>query len=157
MRLAASHLQGEHDFRTFSAATRDTNCVRELRELSVSTHSHYTFPLLGCYCAQRPALPLPVETCPCCGGGDDAGGAGGAMGGANEAAASTLVRIRFVGSGFLKHQCRRLAGLLVKIGSAGAASRLCTRLSGRSRTCFDRRVPGAPACGLWLESVSAST
>ena len=64
-----------------------------------------------------------------------------------------LLQLSFHGDGFLKHQVRRMVGLLVRIGRGDEAED-AARLALCDREAFDRRrAPEAPAAGLWLEAV----
>ena len=133
---------------------------------------HYAFPLLGCFCAAAPGAPQLPASCPhcgCCGGigggvvgGDGGGGAssgacGDASGGGAAAAPLQLIQLQFVGEGFLKHQVRRLVGLLVRIGLGEEEEPGVVRAALDEPATFDRRrAPTAPAEGLWLECVELS-
>lgn len=62
-----------------------------------------------------------------------------------------LIRVRLIGSGFLKQMVRRIAGTLKRIGEGQqTANELAAILESRDR---DRSCPSAPACGLWLDRV----
>ena len=67
---------------------------------------------------------------------------------------STNGQLQFVGEGFLKHQVRRMVGLLVRIGLGKEGEPEAVRAALDEPATFDRRrAPTAPAEGLWLESV----
>ena len=162
--LAAEALTGHHDFRSFTSTQdprRDTH--RTIEAVRVRACEHYAFPLLGGFCAAAPGAPQPPASSPyygACWGGDGgggggvSGGAGGASGGGAAAAPPQLIQLQFVGEGFLKHQVRRMVGLLVRIGLGKEGEPEAVRAALDEPAAFDRRrAPTAPAEGLWLESV----
>lgn len=167
MARAAAALPGHHDFRSFTS-TQDPRCDthRTLHAVRIAPCEHYAFPLLGCFCADQPAAPLPLGACPRCSSTEPPDG--DAPTAAPAAPPETrppppaqqlaqLVQLQFVGAGFLKHQVRRLVGLLVRIGlgeEAEADGTAAVRAALADAASFDRRrAPTAPAQGLWLESV----
>lgn len=118
MREALSHLQGEHDFKSFQAsgANPGKSTVRRLWEAEVER------------------LPLPAFP------GQDLNERGYSM-----------VRVRLVGSGFLKQMVRGIAGTLLQIGeNQRKASEMKVVLESLSR---EGVGPTAPAKGLTLERV----
>jgi tRNA pseudouridine38-40 synthase len=164
MALAAEALTGHHDFRSFTSTQdprRDTH--RTIEAVRVRACEHYAFPLLGGFCAAAPGAPQPPASSPyygACWGGDGgggggvSGGGGGASGGGAAAAPPQLIQLQFVGEGFLKHQVRRMVGLLVRIGLGKEGEPEAVRAALDEPAAFDRRrAPTAPAEGLWLESV----
>ena len=91
------------------------------------------------------------------GGGASSGACGDACGGGAAAAPLQLIQLQFVGEGFLKHQVRRLVGLLVRIGLGEEEEPGVVRAALDEPATFDRRrAPTAPAEGLWLECVELS-
>jgi len=156
--LAAAALTGHHDFRSFTSTQdprRDTR--RTLHAVHVQPCEHYAFPLLGCFCAAAPAAPQPPAGCPhcgCCRGGGGGGDDDDVSSGGVEAGPLQLIQLQFVGAGFLKHQVRRLVGLLVRIGLGNEGELGVVRAALDEPATFDRRrAPTAPAEGLWLECV----
>ena len=67
-----------------------------------------------------------------------------------------LVRVRFEGDGFLKHQVRRMVGTLVRVGRGDLAESVVAealRDPATPRPEISSRAFRAPAHGLWLERV----
>ena len=168
MRAALPGLVGFKDFRQLCAIQdprRDTR--RTIHHATISSLTHHAFPLLGCFEQTCPYMPIPKDACThCC-------PAHGQL--AIHAAdvdwlvaagelRPRLLQMQFAGDGFLKHQVRRIVGLLVAIGQGiedpGATSRAtldpAPKLNVRGADHVadgTRRVLEAPATGLWLESV----
>ena len=125
MEAALPRLVGRNDFRALSAVQDPRrSTVRTIESATVQIVHRYHFPFLGCF--DEPAADSP---------------------------AVTLLQIRLVGDGFLKHQCRRIVGLLVRIGRKEEPPEALFEAITQPLE-FDRsRVLEAPACGLWLEAV----
>ena len=139
----------KNDATVMSSTRCDTH--RTMYAVSVRPREHYAFPLLGCFCAAAPAAPLAPTACTHCSGAPDGAPAAAA---AEAVAPPQLVQLQFVGAGFLKHQVRRLVGLLVRIGLGEEAELGVVRSALEDTATFDRRrAPTAPAEGLWLERV----
>lgn len=63
----------------------------------------------------------------------------------------SLIRVRFIGSGFLKHMVRSIAGTLKQIGEGSRApNEIFTILESQDR---NQVGPTAPSSGLWLDKV----
>ena len=159
MAAAAALMVGHHDFRSFTS-TQDPrhDSHRTIHAVNVRPCAHYAFPLLGCYCAASAAAPLRPESCPCCsvaaGGSSSSASAadtGAAPGG--EGGSVRLVQLQFVGAGFLKHQVRRLVGMLARVGSGDEPPEAVSLALAHTAEFDRRRAPTAPAHGLWLETV----
>jgi len=146
MRAALPPLIGRCDFRALCAVQDPKrSTVRTITHASVHVPQHLTLPLLGCYDAATPDTIVPQCDCRRCtqGHGDDC----------DDTAAGAVIQLRFAGDGFLKHQCRRIVGLLVRIGRRDESPSAMSEALNVPHQ-FDRsRAPEAPACGLWLEAV----
>ena len=167
IRKALPGLMGYRDFRQLCAIKdprRDTR--RTIHQASVCACSHRHFALLGCFEQTRPAARIVPGACShCCGncGGGSAADTAGDVDGA--AGRPRLLQIRFAGDGFLKHQVRRMVGLLVAIGCGmedPSATESITHepsppLQAQEAAAragdTQHRTFQAPAAGLWLESV----
>jgi len=195
MRRAAATMEGEHDFASLCSAPPSQATVRALSRVEVRRMRHVTFPLLGCLCqpASPPAGDPPTaagkpacahfapESCPVCAGAVEPSsspslGGGSAAANGRSSSGGCIVELRFTAPGFLRHQVRRMAGLLIAIGSgkedeAVVALALQPAAVGRPQPpgpddahesgaspghtfAFPRcRAPPAPAAGLWLDTV----
>mmetsp|Transcript_9789 Transcript_9789/g.32643 ORF Transcript_9789/g.32643 Transcript_9789/m.32643 type:complete len:252 (+) Transcript_9789:131-886(+) len=186
MRRAAAAMEGEHDWAALCTAPASQATRRTVASIEVRARRHVSLPLLGCLCAPsgggRCEL-LPSGSCGACGEGGGEGEEG------EEGEAGPVLELRFTGGGFLRHQVRRMASLLVAVGtgrepegtvrlalSAAATAPAAERgvgaegeagleaeegeggaAGGRRSFMFERRrIPPAPACGLWLEHVDCS-
>mmetsp|Transcript_36443 Transcript_36443/g.96127 ORF Transcript_36443/g.96127 Transcript_36443/m.96127 type:complete len:329 (-) Transcript_36443:161-1147(-) len=124
MQAALPALVGHHNFRALCAVQDPKRSTeRTITHASLFERRHMMLPLFGC-------LDAPCAEAEGC-----------------------MIQLRFSGDGFLKHQVRRMVGLLVRIGRheelPGAMSEAL-----RQPELFARdRGLEAPACGLWLESV----
>jgi tRNA pseudouridine38-40 synthase len=178
MRNAVDGFVGRRDFRHLTchkAPSKST--IRHVTSASIHKRRHLAFPLLGCYdgaSGQEAPCPCARSRCSRCGRstsashdddrsrshGADAHDSEGSDGeGSQGAVGVELLQFRFSGEGFLKHQVRRMVGLLVRIGRGldePAATADATDPEGNSR--FDprrtvRHEIEAPAAGLWLQAV----
>ncbi|MFZ9595500.1 MAG: tRNA pseudouridine(38-40) synthase TruA [Bdellovibrionia bacterium] len=119
---ALGFLRGEHDFKAFQASgSKPGSTVRTVLEADV-TVLPILFPALGFH-----------------------------EGGSGLSSSFRLVRIRLVGTGFLKQMVRSIAGTLLQVGE-GYRPPSCIRevLASKDRS---QVGPTAPARGLWLEKV----
>jgi tRNA pseudouridine38-40 synthase len=121
MSEALSHLVGEHDFKPFQASGAKPGPTVRKILEAEITLESVSFP-------QSPWHLSDIENRPMC-----------------------LVRVRVVGTGFLKQMVRGIAGTLLQVGE-GRRPSSCTQEILRS---LDRSSvgPTAPARALWLERV----
>lgn len=133
MRGALPALVGCNDFRALCAVQDPRrSTVRTMSHASLHHQSHMQFPFFGCYDATN-----TTNSASECLDDTECG----------------LLQIRFTGDGFLKHQCRRIVGLLVRIGRKDEEPAAMAEAIHNPEIFDRRRVLEAPSCGLWLESV----
>jgi len=166
MRAALGALRGEHDFRALCAVQdprRSTS--RTITHASMRVCTHMRFPFLGCFIAAAAGASEATDRCTVSRGSTGSSRSDEVQSSTPEAmwdgceearGGPTLLQLRFTGDGFLKHQVRRIVGLLIRIGrSEEPPAALAEALA--SPATFDRgRVLEAPSCGLWLESVDVA-
>jgi tRNA pseudouridine38-40 synthase len=130
MQLAASYLQGTHDFSTF----RGAKCQRQSPIVTMKTIKIHAQPY-------GPALVW---------GGDDGGLLG--MGSGDDSSSSPmLVTIQIVGDAFLYRQVRNMVGCLVQVGQGKLqATQVQDLLESKRRS---EAPTMAPAHGLFLVDV----
>lgn len=118
---ALGYLQGEHDFKAFQASGSKPGSTVRQILEADVTRQPVVFPSIGF----SPGLP--------------------------ESQQIALIRIRVVGTGFLKQMVRGIAGTLLQIGEGRRPpSCIVEILESRSRNTVG---PTAPARALWLEKV----
>jgi tRNA pseudouridine38-40 synthase len=122
MNQGLKYLIGEHDFKPFQGAgSKPGSTVREILEAEVTT--------------EKVGFPMTLPT-----------GGPGAL-----SQEISLVRVRVLGTGFLKQMVRGIAGTLLQVGESRRPAE-CFRdiLKSQNR---DDVGPTAPARALWLEKV----
>ena len=136
MRDTACLFLGQHDFRAFTSTNSDTDCNRTVTAVHITNEGNsVTVPFLGVVasCCQQ----------------------------ATENTEGHFVRFRVEGLGFLKHQVRRMVGVLLQVGlgnlqPSDVATAMATPDSavwyGENSSLGVRQIK-APPQGLWLERI----
>ena len=129
---AAAVLVGTHDFRHLTSDRRKLDTRRTISAVSVEDVPTWNFPFVGRVSARASA--------------------------AGTADVGRLVRFAFEGDGFLKHQVRRMVGLLVLVASERLPEDAVRQALGEQRPPWVSGQSGvvdliAPPQGLWLEHV----
>lgn len=181
MERAALTFVGDHDFQAFTSiqgASHDTK--RHVSSVRVRRISHHQFPLLGCYTSQADCLPRGRECCLECATNQLSQHIASCLAPEHtelvvpsdsclEPRSSlmpstphhsthrmALIQMTFCGTGFLKHQVRRMVGLLVRIGQRLEGEDVVQLALEHGREFDKRRASEAPATGLWLDAVDFS-